>query len=124
MIIRQLTILFSISFISEIISNFLPFTFPTSLLAILILFILLATKLLNIKYVQNVGDFLQTHIAIFFIPPAVSLIDQFPYIKEKIFPILIISIVSFLLTFVATAYTINLTIKLQERIQKNGKPIK
>lgn len=124
MIIRQLTILFSISFLSEIISSFLPFTFPASLLAMLILFVLLATKLLNIKYIENVGNFLQHNISIFFIPPAVSLIDEFPYIKEKILPILIISVISFFLTFLATAYTVNITIKLQERVRKNGKHIK
>lgn len=53
MIIRQLTILFLISFFSEIISSFLPFTFPTSLMAMVILFILLATKILNIKKLKQ-----------------------------------------------------------------------
>ncbi|WP_250278733.1 CidA/LrgA family protein [[Clostridium] colinum] len=120
MIIQQLSILFFISFISQILSSFLPFTFPASLIAMVMLFILLVSKIIDIKKVQNVGEFLQNHIAIFFIPPAVSLIDEFPYIKDKIFPILFISIVSFLLTFLSTAYTVNLVIKIQERIQKNG----
>ena len=124
MIVRQLTILFFISFLSEIISNFLPFTFPASLMAMIILFILLSTKLLNIKYIQNVGEFLQNHIAIFFIPPAISLIDEFDTIKDKLFPILFISFVSFILTFLATAYSVKLVIKIQERIQKNGTNIK
>nr|WP_317358905.1 CidA/LrgA family protein [uncultured Tyzzerella sp.] len=124
MIIRQLTILFLISFFSEIISSFLPFTFPTSLMAMVILFILLATKILNIKKIETVGTFLQNHIAIFFIPPAISLMDEFETIKDKLFPILFISFVSFLLTFLATAYTVKLVIKIQERIQKNGTNIK
>lgn len=124
MIIKQLTILFSISFLSELISNFLPFTFPSSLIAMIILFLLLYTKLLNIKNVQTVGEFLQNHIAIFFIPPAISLMDEFDYIKDKLIPILFITIVSFLLTFLATAYTVKFIIMVQERIQKNGKSIK
>ena len=118
MIIRQLTILFSISFLSEIISKFLPFTFPSSLMAMVILFILLATKLLNINSIQNVGTFLQNHIAIFFIPPAISLMDEFSYIKDKLIIILIISFISFLITFLSTAYTVKLVIKIQERFKK------
>ncbi len=124
MIIRQLTILFSISFLSEIISNFLPFTFPASLMAMILLFILLITKLLNINNIETVGQFLQNHIAIFFVPPAISLMDEFETIKDKLFPILFISIVSFLLTFLSTAYTVKLVIKIQERIQNNGTSIK
>ncbi len=124
MIIKQLTILFSISFLSELISNFLPFTFPSSLIAMIILFLLLYTKLLNMKNVQTVAEFLQNHIAIFFIPPAISLMDEFDYIKDKLIPILFITIVSFLLTFLATAYTVKFIIMIQERIQKNGTSIK
>ena len=124
MIIRQLTILFSISFLSEIISKFLPFTFPSSLMARVILCILLATRLLNINYVQDVGTFLQNYIAIFFIPPAISLMDEFSFIKDKLIPILIISFISFLLTFLSTAYTVKLVTKIQERFKKNERNIK
>ncbi len=124
MIIQQLTILFFISFLSHIISSFLPFTFPTSLMAIVILFILLITKILDVKKIETVGDFLQKHIAIFFIPPAISLIDEFSYIKDKLITILFISIVSFLLTFLSTAYTVNIVIKIQERFKKNERNIK
>lgn len=124
MIIQQLTILFFISFLSQIISSFLPFTFPASLMAIVILFILLVTKILNIEKVETVGDFLQKHIAIFFIPPIISLVDEFSYIKDKLFIILFIIFVSFLLTFLATAYTVNLVTKIQERFRKNERNIK
>lgn len=118
MIIRQLLLLFSISFLSKLICDFLPFTFPASLMAMVILFVLLATKILKINYVEDVGDFLQKHIAIFFIPPAVSIMNEFSYIKDKLFPLLFISFISFLLTFLSTAYTVKLVIKLQERIGK------
>ncbi|WP_317367593.1 CidA/LrgA family protein [uncultured Tyzzerella sp.] len=124
MVIKQLTILFFISFLSELISSLLPFTFPASLMAIIILFILLYSKLLGMKNIETVGEFLQKHIAIFFIPPAISLMDEFPYIKDKLIPILFITVVSFLLTFLSTAYTVKIVIKIQERIQKNGTNLK
>lgn len=124
MIVRQLTILFFISFVSEIISNFLPFVFPASLMAMLLLFILLASKILKVEKIETVGAFLQNNIAIFFVPPAVSLIDEFEKIKSNIVAIFIISFISFLLTFLATAYTVNLVIKIQERKNKNARDIK
>ena len=121
MIINQLMIFFIISFLSEIISNILPFTFPASLMSMVILFILLSTKILSIDKIEKVGVFLQKNIALFFIPPSISLVDEFPYIKDKILPILFISLISFLLTFFSTLYTANLVTKIQERIKKNGR---
>lgn len=116
-ILKQLTILFSISFLCEIISGFLPFTFPASVLSLLVLFLLLLSNLIKLKDVEEVGSFLQNNMAIFFVPPAVAIVDDFNLFKDKVFQILFISFVSFLITFAVTALTVNLVIKIQNKFK-------
>lgn len=119
MIIRQLSLFLLISFISQIISSFLPITFPASLFAMLFILILLILKILPINSMEKVGIFLQQNLALFFIPPAVSIMEYSSTIKSQIVPILFISIISFFLTFISTAYTVKLVIYIMERSKKN-----
>ncbi len=119
-ITRQLLFLFFISFISEIISGYLPFIFPSSLMSMLIVFIFLYFKFVKLENIEPVGVFLQKNISIFFLPPAVSLIEEWDFIKDKVFILMFISIVSFIVTFFVTGVTANIIIELQEKI-KNKK---
>lgn len=118
-IIIQLTILFSISFISEVISSLIPFTFPSSVLAMIILFILLVTKLLKLNQIETVATFLQKNMAMFFLPPVLALTEEYVYIKDIIFPILTISFISFFITFFMTYSSVIIVTKIQERYKKN-----
>lgn len=118
-IISQIAILFFVSFLSQIISIFLPFKFPTSIISMIVLFILLTSKFLNVKKIETVGNFLQKNIAIFFIPASVSIIDNFVYFKGKIFQIIFISFISFIISFLFTAHTVQLVIKIQNKRKGN-----
>lgn len=119
-ITKQIAILFAISFFSEIISSSIPFVFPTSLLAMIILFFMLICKIIREKDIYDLGDFLQKNISIFFIPPAISIMEDFHYIKDKLFIVIFISVASFFITFFVTVYTVQFTIKIMERRGKNG----
>lgn len=117
-ILKQLMILFSISFLCEYISSILPFSFPSSVLSIIILFLLLVLKFIKIKHIEEVGLFLQKNMSLFFVPPAVAIIDEFSIFKDKFFIIIFISFISFLVTFIVTAFTVNLVIKIQNKLNK------
>ena len=54
----QLTIIFTISLIGEIISDGLYLPIPGSMIGLLILFLLLQFKLLRMRHVNMVGNFL------------------------------------------------------------------
>ncbi len=114
-ITRQLLLLFFVSFVSEIISGFLPFIFPSSLMSMLMVFMFLYFKFVKLEEIEPVGTFLQKNISIFFLPPAVSLIEEWDFIKDKIFVLLFISVVSFVVTFFVTGVTANIVINMQEK---------
>lgn len=116
-ILKQLAIFFTLIFLSEVISLVTPSTFPSSVLSMLILFFLLFFKLIKLKDVEEVGLFLQKNMSLFYVPLAVSIIDEFKIFKDKIFLIVIVSFLSFLITFIITAYTSNIIIKIQNKIK-------
>lgn len=117
-ILKQLAIFFTLIFLCEVISLVMPSTFPSSVLSMLILFFLLFFKLIKLKDVEEVGIFLQKNMSLFYVPLAVSIIDEFKIFKDKIFIIVLVSFLSFLITFIITAYVSNIIIKIQNKIKK------
>lgn len=107
----QIAFLFAICLFSEMIS----FHFPSSIIAMLILIILLCLKIVKLNSIQTITDMLIKNMAFFFIPAGVKIIDKYSFIKDCIGPILFIIVITIILTFVATAYTIILVSKLQEK---------
>ena len=81
-ILKEITIYFAITFISEIISKFLPVKIPASIIGIIILFTLLQTKIIKIEEVETVGNYLIKIMPLLFIPAGVSLIKFLPELKS------------------------------------------
>ena len=118
-ILKQIGVIFGLCWISEIIVSYLPFAFPSSVLALLLLFLLLLTGILKTEHIREKSDFLLTNMAFFFIPSGVRLINYFDVLKDNIIPVIIICIITTILTFAATAYSMKITINLIERRKNN-----
>ena len=67
-ILYQIAIIFSLCLLGEIISALLPFTFPSSVTAMLLLTAALFTGWLKIDHIREKSDFLLSNMAFFFIP--------------------------------------------------------
>lgn len=117
-IIKQIGIIFTICWLSEVIAYVLPFAFPATVIGLVLLLLCLLTGLLKIKHVQEKSDFLLSNMAFFFIPAGVSMINYFDILKSSFVQLLIICIISTVVTFAVTAYSIKLTVKLMNRRKK------
>ena len=73
--IKQLSVIFVITFISEVMNNAIPLPVPASIYGMVILFVALQTKLLKIEHVKDAGKFLIDIMPLLFIPAAVGLMD-------------------------------------------------
>ena len=73
-IVTQVGIIFSICWISQIIEKLLPFSFPASVIGMILLFILLCVHILKVDHIREKSDFLLENMAFFFIPAGVSII--------------------------------------------------
>ena len=56
-IIRQIGIIFTVCWLSILVEKALPFSFPASVIGMLLLFICLLTGILKIEHIQEEGGF-------------------------------------------------------------------
>lgn len=117
-IIKQIGIIFTVCWLSQVIAEFLPFDFPASVIGMIFLFICLLTGLLKIEHIQEKSDFLLGNMAFFFVPAGVSIMNYFDILKSSAVQLLIICVVSTFITFAVTAYSVRLTMKLLDRRPK------
>lgn len=114
-IIKQTGIIFTICWLAVIVQHFLPLPIPASVIGLILLFLCLLTGLLKISHIQEKSDFLLSNMAFFFIPAGVGMMNYFDILKKNWFPLLTICILSTLITFAVTAYSIKLTLKIMKR---------
>ena len=114
-ILKQFGIIFGVCWISIVIEHYLPFSFPASVIGMILLLLCL-----KIEHVQEKADFLLGNMAFFFVPAGVSIINYFDVLKSSIIPLIVICVVSTVITFAATAYSVTLTVRLLEK-RKGGK---
>lgn len=118
----QIGVVFLICIIGELISKLLPFAFPGSVIAMLVLFVLLFFGILKTEHIKDKTDFMLNNMAFFFIPSSVGIINYYSNIKSVIIPFVFICIITTLITFLATAYTVKAVMKLQSIIkERRGK---
>lgn len=114
----QIGIVFGVCLIGEGVSLLLPFAFPGSVISMILLFFLLLCKVIKVEHIKQKADFLLKNMAFFFIPAGVSIIDQVPFIKDSVLPLLLICFITTILTFFATAMTVRGVVWLQNRLKK------
>ncbi len=114
-IIKQVGIIMGICWLSQIIEHYLPFSFPASVIGMILLLVCLLTGILKLEHIQEKSDFLLSNMSFFFLPASVSMINYFDILKSNLVPIIVISVVTTVLTFAATAYSIRLTIAFMNR---------
>ena len=114
-ILLQTALIFFLCMICDAISAILPFILPGSVLSMVVLFVLLATRVLTVEKIKENANFMQEIMAFFFIPPAVSLMEHFALLGEIIVPLLVVNIVSTILCFGATGWTVQAVIAIQNK---------
>ena len=114
-IMYQIAIIFSVCWISQVIEALLPFTFPASVIGMVLLFLLLCTGALRMEHIREKSDFLLSNMAFFFVPAGVRIINYADVLRSSAVQLVIICLVTTVLTFGATAWSIRLTLHLTER---------
>lgn len=114
----QIGLVFGICLIGQIISVFLPIAIPGSVISMILLFLLLFFKVLKIDHIRQKADFLLKNMSFFFIPAGIGIIANFTAIKDSILPLLAVVAITTIMTFGATAFTVQGVIALQTKFEK------
>lgn len=91
----QLFILFGTALLGQVISGLLPFPFPGTTIAALILFLLLEFNIVKLDQLKDVIHLSNKYLAFVFIPAGVAIMEYFlefsPVVWLKIFFVVILS---------------------------------
>ena len=104
--ILQGAVYFTVCLIGDAVSRLLPFPFPGSVIAMIILFILIITKAVKEDKISGISDFFLNNMAFFFIPPTVGIVNYIDAIKSIWWQFILICCITTVITFLATAYTV------------------
>lgn len=113
----QIAVLLGICLAADVISAIAPFACPTNVTAMVILLLLLFTKILKPERIETVGDTLIDNMQIMFIPAGVTLMTSYKAVLDKLPSFIFICIVSTLITWLTTYYTISFVMKIQNKLK-------
>lgn len=105
-IFRQFLLILIIAFSGEIINYFFNTPIPGNVIAMILLLLLLTNGIIKLKMIDQFAKFMLDHLAVFFIPAGVSLINNLELLKNELFAIITIVIVSTIVIMVVTGLTI------------------
>lgn len=117
-ILKQLAIIMMICLLAQGISILLPFAFPNSVIAILLVGGLLLGGVLKEKQIKETADFLMPNMAVVFVPLSVQMLQDFKVIRSNLAAFLIVVVISLIITFLGTYYAVVLIQKLLKRWRK------
>lgn len=116
--ITQVGIIFGVCWAAQIVEQALPFAFPASVIGMILMFLLLVFKVLKVDHIREKSDFLLGNMAFFFVPAGVSIINYFDVLKDWVFQLIFICIVTTVITFAVTAYSMRFVMYLTARFSK------
>ena len=100
--IKQICIILTICLIAEVMEYLIPLPIAASIYGLVLMLVALMTKIIPLKEVEGVADFLTENMAIVFIPPTVGTMARVEEMTQMLIPLIVISIVSTLLIMAVT----------------------
>lgn len=113
-IMAEAAIIFGVCLASEGVAALIPVAFPSSVIALLLLALLLFTKIVKPEHIRRLSAFLVANMAFFFLPSCVGLIEHAPAILGQLLPFLLISFLTTPLVYFVTARCVQLLIRRKE----------
>ncbi len=117
-ILLQIGVILAFAAAGEWIAAILPVAVPPSIVAMALLLLLLFCGALRLEQVEDTADFFLKNMGFFFIPVNVSIMKSYRLISDNLFKFLFLIVVTTLITFAATGWTVQAVMRLQNRTQK------
>ena len=114
-ILRQLGIILGIYWVSQCIEAVLPFSFPASVIGLLLLLILLIPGLLKADSIREASDFLTGNFTFYLLPVVSSTMNYLDLIGAKLVPFFVICTVSTFATYFVVFFTVRFTCRLMNK---------
>jgi holin-like protein len=105
-IIKELGLIIAFGYAGELAARFLPIRLPAGVLGIVMVFAVLSLGVLRPRHFGKTADFLSAHMAFFFLPLAVSILQNYQAVSPVLFQLVVICVISTLITFAVSYATV------------------
>lgn len=102
--IRAFAIIFGCLAVGELVVALTGLRFPSSILGMLLLTVLLKIGWIKLKWVRGSSDFLVGNLGFFFVPAGVAIMAYYDLLKAQWLPILVSLVVSTVLVILTTGW--------------------
>ena len=116
----QFTIIGTITFMGEILNILLPFAVPASVYGMVLLFLALLFRVVRIEQIEETSDFFVGIMPVFFIAPAVGMMDTLPGIKGELLPVVVTTLITTVMTMAVTGILSQAMIRLAKKGKKTN----
>lgn len=114
-IVIHIVFLYCIYLIGNWIQDALGLVVPGSVIGMIILFVLLATKIIKAEWVEDGARFIVNNLALFFVPATVGVMNYFDLFAGKGFLLVVIVLFSTFLVMASSGLTSQLMMLGKER---------
>lgn len=111
----QFAIIGTITLFGEILNILLPFSVPASVYGMVLMFLALLFKVIKIEQVEETADFFVGIMPVFFIGPAVGMMDTLPGVKGELLPVLVTTLVTTVVTMAVTGIVTEAVIGIKKK---------
>ena len=118
--LKQVSILFAFTFISEILNQIIPLPIPASIYGLVFLFLRLEFKIIKIDQIKDTADFLLAILPIMFVPSSVGFIKALPLMKKYGIQFLIIGVSTTFLVMIVSGLITQLILRIKKRFNKKS----
>ena len=118
--LKQASILFTFTFISEILNRIIPLPIPASIYGLVFLFLCLEFKIIKIDQIKDTADFLLAILPIMFVPSSVGFIKALPLMKKYGIQFLIIGVSTTFLVMIVSGLITQLILRIKKRFNKKS----
>lgn len=116
--IYQICLIMFFVLLGEMCEHFIPWPIAGSIYGMVLLFLALAFRIVRLSWVEDVANWLHSVMALFFIAPAVAIIDIWAEISDIWWVLVILMVVAYLVTMITTGITAEgLMRRKQQRIK-------
>lgn len=120
--IVQMLIYALILFVSYLLSNLLPksFPIPTPVIGLVLLYALLSFHIIKVEWVDSFGSALISLIGFMFVPSGISLAQNLDIFANGGIKVIIVILLSTVILLVVTSYTARIVITLTKKIRHHN----
>ena len=101
--------------VGEWIAGVLPFAFPSSVISMILLMLLLMTGVVKEHHVQTVCRFFLVNMGLFFIPSIVNTMQYADLLRAQLVPFLLVTVLTTPIVYLATAWSVQALTRFLQR---------